>query len=123
MNIEIAKVKEWREQIDATHLVVFAVGRDGSQHVATHGESEMDANTAAKAGNKLKAFLGWPEDLCCDKPLRRVCENCTWYKPDWGLHCMNGWTGDGKDGHCLYLAHNRVATKAEDKCADFEPKV
>ena len=120
MNIEIFAVKGWREQIDATHLVVFAVDREGNQHVATHGESEQDAREAAKAGNKLKVGLGWPEDLCRAKPLPRICKNCIWYKPDYGLHCANGWTGDGSSGHCQYDRTRRAVTAAE-KCADLEP--
>ena len=123
MDIKIAQVKAWREDIDATHLVVFAIDREGRQHVTTHGETEQNAQEAAKAGNKLKAALGWPEDLCRAKPLERVCKNCAFYKPDYGIHCFNGWSGDGSSGRCLYQSHLRVATKADDQCADFEPKV
>lgn len=123
MYIRISKVKEWREEIDATHIVVFAIGRNGQLHVATHGETEHDANEAAKAGNKLKAALEWPEELCCTKPIERICKNCTFYKPDYGIHCFNGWTQDGSKGYCLYQASRRIETKADEKCADFEPKV
>ncbi|MDY6957992.1 MAG: hypothetical protein SVK08_02430 [Halobacteriota archaeon] len=122
MNIPIGLVKDWRESIDATHLVVFAVGRDGQQHVATHGETEQNAKEAAKTGNKLKVALGWPEDLCRAKPLERKCKNCTYYKPDYGTHCFNGWSGDGSHGHCLYQSSPRVPTTQDDKCSNFEPK-
>jgi len=33
--ITIAKAKEIRESLGATHLVLFAVGADGQQHVKT----------------------------------------------------------------------------------------
>jgi len=123
MNINIAQAKEWRESIDATHLVVFAVSRDGRQHVATHGETERNAKEAAKAGNRLKAALGWPGDLCQAKPVERKCKNCSFYKPDYGVFCFNGWSGDGSSGHCLWLAHPRVATRRDDKCSNFEPRI
>ena len=120
--IGIAQVKAWREEIDATHIVVFAVGRDGRQHVATHGETERDAREAAQDGNELKSALGWPENLCRERPLERLCKNCSFYKPDYGIHCFNGWSGDGSHGMCMYQASRRVATTQDDTCADFEPK-
>ena len=122
VKIEIAKVKEWREEIGATHLVVFAMCRNGRQYVATHGETEQNAQEAAKAGNKLKAALGWPEDLCHAKPLERVCKNCTFYKPDYGIRCFNGWSDDGSHGTCLYRSTPRTPTTTEDKSAGFEPR-
>ncbi len=122
MDITIAQVKRWREEIDATHLVVFAIGRDGRQHVATHGETEVNSRDAAEAGNTLKMALRWPEDSYRAKPLARLCKNCAFYKPDYGTWCFNGWTGDGSHGHCMFHASRaRVRTTAEDKCGDFEP--
>ncbi len=123
MDIKIAQAKHWREEVGATHLVVFAIDRDGQQHVATHGESEQNAKEAAQAGNNLKAALGWPEDLCLTRPIERKCKNCTFYKPDYGIYCFNGWSGDGSRGHCLYSPHPRTTTREDDKCAGFEPRV
>jgi hypothetical protein len=122
MNVGIARVKRWREEIGATHLVVFAVDKDGQQVVATHGQTERNAKEAAKAGNKLKSALGWPETLCHANPLERICKNCTFYKPDYGIHCFNGWSGDGSRGRCLATpTHPPLTTSADDKCAQFEP--
>jgi len=121
MNIPIATVKRWREEVDATHLVVFAMDRDGNkQHVATHGETAQNATEAAKAGNKLKGALGWPDELCHAKPLARICKNCTYYKPDYGIHCMNGWSGDGSRGWCQYEP-TRIGKGEDCKCSCFEP--
>lgn len=122
MEIPVSIVKSWREQIGATHIVVFAVSPDGRQHVATHGETEPNAKEAADAGNKLKTALGWPEKSCNDKPLPRVCENCSYYKPDFGMWCMNGWSGNGKLGHCLAIPGQRYHTSSDNKCAMFAPK-
>jgi len=118
--ISIAQAKHIREMLNATHLVIFAVD-DNGQHVATHGATEAQAREAAQAGNNLKSALDWPENLCRDKPLQRKCSNCTFYKPDYGIHCFNGWTGDGSKGHCLFEP-TRVATTADSKCHHFEPK-
>jgi len=118
--VSIAEVKRLREIINATHIVVFAISDDGTQHVATHGRSTEQATEAAKAGNKLKASLGWPDDLCHEQPLVRQCKNCVYFKVDWGMHCVNGWTGDGSNGWCLYEPR-RVEKKQDSKCAKFEP--
>ena len=120
--IGIAQVKAWREEIGATHLVVFAIGSDGTQHVATHGETEQNAREAAGAGNRLKKSLGWPKGFCMSEALARICRNCTYYKADRGIHCANGWTGDRSRGHC-YFDTTRPRTGADDKCHNFEPSI
>jgi hypothetical protein len=121
MNISISEAKAFRESIGATHLVVFAVSEDGQQHVATHGETEQHAREAAKAGDKLKSALGWPDDICRSTPLPRICANCTFYKPDYGTWCFNGWSGDGSRGHCL-VEPGVTRVGKEHSCRHFEPK-
>ena len=120
-SISIATAKEIRETLDATHLVIFAVGADGVQHVATHGATAQNAQQAADAGNRLKTALGWPEKLCTTKPLARRCENCAFWKVDYGMHCMNGWTGDGSEGYCRYEV-KQVKTAKDSICHHFEPR-
>lgn len=121
MSISVAQAKEVRESLGLTHVVIFGVSDGGEQHVATHGQTEQNAHEAAVAGNKLKSSLGWPQDLCTAKPVRRVCENCTYYKPDYGTWCFNGWSGDGSYGKCLVEpAASRVGK--EHGCRYFEPK-
>lgn len=120
MKIPIGTVKEIREQLGLTHLVIFGVEEDGTQHVATHGDTERQAREAAIAGNKLKASLGWPESLCKDKPLPRQCSNCVFYKPDYGVHCFNGWSGDGSRGDCLVEPKTQRVGK-EHSCQHFSP--
>lgn len=120
MKIEISQIKKWREQIDASIIVVFAITKDGMQHVATHGETAKNAKEAAQWGNSLKKTMNWPDKLCHEEPLERICKNCTYYKADYGIHCFNGWTGDGSNGFCLY-ENPRLNTMADNKCARFEP--
>lgn len=118
--IPIARVKELREELGLTHLVIFGVEADGTQHVATHGDTEPQAREAATAGNRLKASLGWPTGLCKDRPLERICQNCVFFKPDYGMHCFNGWTGDGSRGDCLTEPSVRRVAK-EHSCHLFSP--
>lgn len=121
--INISQVKRWRESLGATHLVIFVIDRNGRQHVATHGETEKNAKEAAIMGNNLKKILEWPDDQCRAKPLERKCKNCTYYKPNRGIHCFNGWSGDGSTGNCLHNPNIRPMTKDSDKCSKFDPSL
>lgn len=119
--IKISEVNEIRAQLGATHLVLFAVAPDGTQHVATHGGTEVESRQAAEAGNNLKTALGWDKTLCRDEPLERRCKNCTFYEADYGMHCFNGWSKDGSTGFCQM---EPVKTNVTDnqKCRHFEPR-
>jgi len=122
MSIAISQAKSVMETLNATHVVIFAVSADGSQHVATYGKSKDNAREAAQAGNNLKAKLGWPVDLCNSSPMERICQNCDFYKPDYGIWCFNGWSGDGSSGQCFYLPRP-VAKRADDMaCSGMEPR-
>lgn len=120
MKISVAKAKEIREDLNATHLILFTIDGDGVQHVATHGLTEKDALQAAKAGNKLKKLLGWPEDLCKSKPVQRICKNCTYWKADYGMWCFNGWSDDGSRGWCRFEPQH-VKTDKDNTCGFFTP--
>lgn len=117
--ISIGTAKAIRESIAATHIVIFAITEDGTQHVVTHGKSRKDANEAASFGNMLKSTLKWPEGMCHDKPLPRVCANCVYWKPDYGFHCFNGWSGDGSTGFCR-LEPQHTKTDKDNTCQHFE---
>ena len=119
--ISIKKVKAIREDLGATHIVIFCVDKDGQQQVATHGQTNIHAREAASAGNRLKFALGWPKDLCKAIPLERKCKNCYFYEPDYGIHCFNGWSDDGSNGFCK-VEPRKTAVKHESGCSRFEPK-
>ena len=120
-SISIARAKELREEFGAMQLIVFAIDDVGGQHIATHGASEQDARKAADAGNNLKKALGWPEKDCKAVPVMRMCKNCTFYKPDYGMFCFNGWSKRGEDGNCC-LNPKHVHTTEENKCQFFQPR-
>lgn len=120
MSITISQAKHIREMLNATQVVLLVRDGDGD-HVATHGESETDAREAATLGNWLKTQIQWPIDLCRSKPLPRVCKSCAYYKPDYGIHCFNGWSSDGSNGGCLVEPKTR-RVGADHGCRYFEPK-
>lgn len=120
-SIPVETAKQIREQLGLSHLVIFGVAPDGVQHVATHGDTEAQAREAAIAGNKLKASLGWPEGLCKSRPVVRECANCVYFKPDYGIHCVNGWSGDGSRGDCLVEPGVKRVAK-EHSCRHFSAK-
>ena len=80
--ITIKDTKKIREKLKLTHIVIFGISEGGKQHVSTHGKTKTDAIQAAEAGNKLKAHLGWPENMCNSKPLERICGNCSFWRYD-----------------------------------------
>jgi hypothetical protein len=114
MGIPIQKIKQWREEIKATHIVVFAID-DSKLYVATHGENPKQAKEAAVMGNNLKKELGWEPNLCKEEPLQRTCSNCTYYKPE---KCS--YYTEGNAGNCQ-LEPIIVKKQHDDKCRHFEP--
>ncbi len=116
----VSTAKTIREYIGASHVVIFSINEDGSQNVASHGKNRTQAKNAAKLANELKGVLGWPIELCESKPIERVCGNCIYYKRDWGIHCFNGWSGDGSTGFCRYEPNHVKVTK-DNFCGHFEP--
>jgi hypothetical protein len=47
----------------------------------------------------------------------RRCDGCMYWKKDWGMWCLNGWTGEGRDdGHC-HLEPRKVYKRADDMCS------
>lgn len=118
--IKVSEAKYIREQLGATHLVIFAVDETGTQLVATHGKTRQNAREASAAGNKLKTALEFPASMCRDNPLPRICKNCVYWKADYGIHCFNGWSQDGSVGFCRFEP-SHVKTSEDNLCGHFEP--
>lgn len=111
MKVSIKEAKKIRESLGFTHLIIFGKDKEGVQHIVTHGETVVDAKEAAGAGNELKKFLKWPEELCSAKPMERLCKNCSYFQQE---KCV--------DGKCMY-APKSVRREREDRaCGMFEPK-
>ena len=119
--IKISEAKRIREELGLTHIVIFGVDEKGVQHIATHGGTVQQAKEAAKAGDNLKSALGWPEDLRKSTPIERRHGNCHYYKPDYGIYCFNGWSGDGSTGWCQIDRDLVKVNGSDTACRHFEP--
>lgn len=49
------------------------------------------------------------------------CGNCRYYKPDYGVFCVNGWSQDGTKGDCT-VEPVKVRTTVEGFCRHFDKK-
>jgi len=119
MKIEIAEIKRIREELDLAQIVVYGIDKDGVSHVATHGDTEMDAEAAAQNGNTMKDMLGWPKVLCESKPLARQCRHCNNFIP-----LVNSNEPLPKDtipfvGKCSL---HEITINAMTSCKKFDPK-
>lgn len=53
----------------------------------------------------------------------KCCSGCQWWKKDYGIFCVNGWSGmDRDDGHCLREPVT-VYKRATDICSHYEPVI
>lgn len=70
--IPIAAAKRIAEEFGYDQIVIFARAHRNAntEHVTTYGKTVEDCDVAARMGNKLKRFVGWPEEKCQDKPAR-----------------------------------------------------
>lgn len=69
--IPISTAKRICEEYGYSQVIIHAFDIEtGIQHVTTFGKSIEDCDNAAKGGNAIKKMLGWPDELCHDKPAR-----------------------------------------------------
>ena len=51
------------------------------------------------------------------------CETCKWWVKDYGLYCMNGWSGmDRDDGYCHYYPEGLYRSGKTEQCHFYEEK-
>ncbi len=81
-----------------------------------------NAEEAADFGNQMKTVLKWP-DNCKSRPLERLCSNCHFFEKDYGSHCFNGWSKDGRDGFCCAHIERWSVKGNRIGCQFFEPSV
>ena len=82
---------------------------------------EKNAKEAAEAGNKLKTYLGWPENLCKSKPIKRICQNCEYWQADY--HTPGAVWQDTTKGKCMFGIQPVVRYEDDRACNNFEPKI
>ncbi len=67
----IVAAKEIANKYDKDQVIILTWDKKtGETWVTTYGKSIVDCEQAAIGGNKIKKFLGWPDELCQDKPAR-----------------------------------------------------
>ncbi len=119
--ISIKQVKQIREDLRLTHLVIYGLSSDGAQHIATHGKSTADAKHAAEMGNEIKQFLNWPENMCKAKPLPRICENCEFWQRKQISHSER--IPENWPGKCMYNPEPIIRYAQDISCGNFTPNV
>ena len=69
--IPISDAKAIGEKCGYNQVIVVAWDENtGTTSVCTWGKSLTDCDLAAKGGNFVKKALGWPDELCHEKPAR-----------------------------------------------------
>jgi len=73
--ITIAAAKQIADLFDKDQVIIIAFSKkDGKTWVTTYGRTVQDCEQAADGGNRLKRFMGWPEELCNAAPRRALCQ-------------------------------------------------
>lgn len=49
----------------------------------------------------------------------RCCYNCAFWKQDFGMWCVNGWSKMGRDEGDCHLEPRTVAKRGDDLCQHF----
>jgi len=72
-HLPVSDVRELGKKHALKQAILLAWDGERS-HVVTWGITQEDCAQAAEGGNKLKAALGWPDDMCRDEPsaLKKV---------------------------------------------------
>ena len=69
--IPIKDAKEIGNKHGYSQVIVVAWDEEtGTTSVCTWGKSLKDCEQAAAGGNFVKKALGWPDEMCKDKPAR-----------------------------------------------------
>ena len=54
--------------------------------------------------------------------MQKTCKECIYYKPDYGVHCFNGWSDpEGLTGKCM-VEPKPVFREAHQVCRHFKEK-
>jgi hypothetical protein len=117
--IPIKKVKQIREDLNLSAIVIYGIDAEGREHVSTHGKMRLEASIAAELGNKLKKILDWPANKCNSKPLERICSHCEYWQR--GYHRPGDVILANQDGKCLYEPAKVLRYEKDTACGRFEP--
>ena len=113
--ITIKRMGELRKELDVNQLILISVKEDGTVNVATHGKSKQDAKTAAGNGNKLKEYLGFPEEMCNTEPQPRECYYCDYFEKPPNAFGKN-------PGNCCFTVPKKNVYSDRKACGEFVSK-
>ena len=68
--LPIKAARDLSDQYGLSHVILYARDHSGKYHVVTFGRSTEQAGEAADYGNQMKAYFGWPKNLCEAQPSR-----------------------------------------------------
>lgn len=70
--IPISTAKEIAAKYEQNQVVIVTFDKaENRTHVVTYGKTLEECKQAAQGGNFVKKALGWPDNLCQDKPARQ----------------------------------------------------
>ena len=52
----------------------------------------------------------------------KTCRNCAYYKPDYGIFCVNGWSRDGSTGYCYWEPKRLAVEGRRPGCGHWDEK-
>ncbi|HWJ40817.1 MAG TPA: hypothetical protein VNT29_06775 [Candidatus Limnocylindrales bacterium] len=89
IKIPIEAAKRIADEYDQAQVILLTYcRRTDTTSVVTYGRNAEDKEQAADGGNFVKKALGWPEELCHDRPaavpLCRVCRLPDFECRSWG---------------------------------------
>ena len=68
-DVPIFRAKKIADKYEKDQVIIVCWDKyHGRTHVTTYGITKKDCEEAAKGGNMVKKALGWPDELCHDKP-------------------------------------------------------
>lgn len=89
--------------------------KKGGEHMTTYGINKTHCDIIAKAGKFLQEkVMQW-------MAAEKKCDNCEYFKADYGTHCVNGWSKDGSTGTCG-LEPEKIPAEAASACSHFNPR-
>ena len=53
---------------------------------------------------------------------QKICRNCKYWVKDYGIWCMNGWSGIDKDNGRCHLTQYTIYKEGKDFCGSFSSK-
>lgn len=55
--------------------------------------------------------------------MEKICRECRYYEPDYGIHCFNGWTDpEGSTGKCMVEPKPTYRQAKDPLCCRFKEK-